>query len=137
MRIRLPWLCSPWMAWPTMALLAAIGTSVVYFVDPSIAGRYPPCPFLFFTSCYCPGCGTLRALHRLLHGDIRSALGYNPLFVLTLPSAAVAGMDQAFARKPVRRFGVDHRLAWGLLAVIVLFWALRNIPVYPLTILAP
>ena len=75
------------LLWPALALLAAVGMGLVYFVDPRPAGNYPPCLFLYFTGCYCPGCGTLRALHRLLHGDLLGALGYNPL---TCPDVAAA-----------------------------------------------
>ncbi len=31
----------------------------------------------------CPGCGTTRALHALVHGDVAAAFGWNP-FTMTL-----------------------------------------------------
>ena len=127
--------------WLALAMLAAAGgTCLVYFVDPRVPGNYPPCLFLFFTGCYCPGCGTLRALHRLLHGDLPGALGYNPLSILLLPflaATAIVGLARTFGRPLLQTFSFPPRLAWGLLAVVVLFWTLRNVPAYPLTVLAP
>ena len=125
------------LAWPT---LAATGAGLVYLVDPRLPGNYPPCLFLAFTGCYCPGCGTLRALHRLLHGDLVGALGYNPLAILMLPFLIIVGGDalaRACGRPLLPLFNVPPRMAWGLLAGILLFWTLRNIQVYPLTALAP
>ena len=129
-----------WVLWPALGLLAAFGTGLLYFVDPRVPGNYPPCLFLYFTGCYCPGCGTLRALHRLLHGDLLGALGYNPLAILTLPLLAIAGilgLGQTLGRPLLRDFTIPPRLAWVLVVAILSFWALRNIPGYPFTMLAP
>ena len=42
-------------------------------VDPNQPGHYPTDPFLAITGLYCPGCGTLRALHALARGDLLTA----------------------------------------------------------------
>ena len=130
----------PRSLWLALAFLALGGTSLVYFVDPRLPGNYPPCLFLYFTGCYCPGCGTLRALHRLLHGDLSGALGYNPLTMLVLPlitATGVAGLMEAVGRPLRFNFTLSHRVAWAVVVVIILFWTLRNVPIYPLTTLAP
>ena len=41
-------------------------------------GHYPTCPFLAITGWYCPGCGSLRAVHDLLHGDLAGAVRPQP-----------------------------------------------------------
>ena len=128
---------SPVLALPMMALTAGAVMSLLYLVDPRVAGNYPPCPFLFLTGCYCPGCGALRALHRLLHGDLAGALGYNAMAVMMLPALGLVGFSRAVGRPLLTGFEFPHRLAWALLAAIVLFFVLRNVPVYPLTVLAP
>src|SRR4051812_8286775 len=53
--------------------------------NPATSGLYPPCPFRYLTGLNCPGCGTLRALHQLLHGHPLAALGLNPLLIFGLP----------------------------------------------------
>ena len=131
---------SPRAAYAGMALLALAGVAALYAFDPRNPGIYPVCPFLFLTGCYCPGCGTLRALHRLLHGDIATALGYNPLAVLSLPFIVysyASGAMRAFRLPAPRPVFVHSRWIWALLAGILAFWTLRNLPVEPLSVLAP
>jgi len=127
-------------AWLTPPALVICGLALVNAVDPRIPGNYPPCLFLFVTGCYCPGCGTLRALHSLLHGDLRSALGYNALTVALLPILGAAycyGVAHAVGRPAIPALRVSQRAAWAALVVVLAFWALRNIPVSPLSALAP
>ncbi len=131
---------SPGMAYAGLAVLGAAGLALLYFVDPRNPGVFPACPFLGLTGCYCPGCGTLRALHVLLRGDVVSALGYNVLTVLALPLIAYSfgtGAMRAFGLKAPSPVFVRPVWIWALLAGVVAFWVLRNLPVAPLTVLAP
>ena len=131
---------SPRAAYTGLALLAVAGMAVLYAFDPRNAGLYPACLFLGLTGCYCPGCGTLRALHVLLRGDVIGAIGYNVLTVLALPLIAYSfgtGAMRAFGLKAPRPVFVHPRWIWALLAGVVAFWVLRNVSVAPLTMLAP
>ena len=101
---------------------------------------FPTCPFLSLTGCYCPGCGTLRALYVLLHGDVIGALGYNVLAVLSLPFIAYSygsGAMRAFGLRAPRPAFVHPYLIWALLLAIVAYWITRNLPFVPLNVLAP
>ena len=123
-----------------LALLAAFGIALLYMVDPRKEGIFPTCPFLSLTGCYCPGCGTLRALRMLLHGDVISAIGYNALAILSLPFIAYSysrGAVKAFGLRAPRPVFIHPNLIWALLATIVAYWILRNLPFAPLNILAP
>ena len=120
--------------------LAAGGLSVVYLLDPGASELYPPCPFLALTGFYCPGCGTLRALHQLTIGHPVAALDLNPLMVLLLPFVAYFLASHAMLAVtgwPLRRFFVRPELIWALLGVVLVYWLLRNVPAYPFTLLAP
>ena len=120
--------------------LAVGGLSVVYLLDPGSSDLYPPCPFLALTGFYCPGCGTLRALHQLTLGHPVAALDLNPLMVLLLPFVAYFLASQAMLAvtgQPLRRFFVRPELIWALLGVVLAYGVLRNIPAYPLILLAP
>ncbi|MBN1971699.1 MAG: DUF2752 domain-containing protein [Candidatus Delongbacteria bacterium] len=57
---------------------------VYYALDPIRDSIFPPCMFHQLTGFYCPGCGTQRALHSILHGKILSGVILNPLPVLLL-----------------------------------------------------
>ena len=131
---------SPRAMYVGLALLAVLGLAVLYNFDPRNPGTYPVCPFLGLTGCYCPGCGTLRSLHQLLHGNFVSAFGYNPLAVLALPFIVysyVTGAARAFRIPAPRPVFVHHFWIWTLLVGVIAFWILRNIAVEPLTVLAP
>jgi hypothetical protein len=82
------------------------------------------------TGLWCPGCGTARALHQLLHGNVAAAFRFNALSMAMLPVAGyLVVRGDASTLKP--------RWIWALLAAIVAFGVLRNIPIYPFTLLAP
>ncbi len=137
---RTRWVGSPWATLAMVSGVAVGGLALLRLVDPRIPGNYPACPFLFVTGCYCPGCGTLRALATLMEGDLRGAMGYNLFTTLSLPILAVLTVV-VLSRNvaPLARFElrVPPLAAWGLLVVILLFWGLRNVPAHPLTWLAP
>lgn len=47
------------------------------------------CPIKFFTGISCAGCGMSRAWLAFLHGEIRLAFSYHPLFLLAAPLVAL------------------------------------------------
>lgn len=119
---------------------AAVGAFVIQHFNPVTAGFFPKCPFFLITGCYCPGCGTTRGLHALFNGDIAGAAGYNLLMVMTLP--ILAWLFVSFALVAVRgralpRVWIPVPIIWAMFYIVVGFWILRNIPVYPLNLLAP
>ena len=121
-------------------LLALGAAAMLYVLDPREPGNYPICPFLGLTGYHCPGCGTLRALHQLLHGSPLTALGYNPLTILSLPFLAyafVAGGLRAFRAPAPAPIFIHPKLIWAMFFGIAAFWVLRNVPIEPLAILAP
>ena len=109
------------------AALAA--TTYVGLVDPNQAGHYPTCPFLAVTGYYCPGCGSLRAVHALTHGDVGAAVGLNVLAVVGIAVVAVFwGLWTLRSWRGQPRTRVAP--AWTLyLAVgtVVVFWVVRNL----------
>jgi hypothetical protein len=120
--------------------LGIVAVTFLYTFDPAVSNLYVPCPFRELSGFYCPGCGSLRALHQLFHGHLVTAFGLNPLTVLFLPflgysflSYIVVGIS---GRTPPTVF-VSAVYIWIILGIIVIFWILRNIPFFPFTLLAP
>ena len=114
--------------------------ALVYARNPEEQGLYPPCIFYALTGLYCPGCGTLRGLHQLLNGNIIAAFGYNPYSMLALPYIGYAFLSALLVSVWGRRLPapfIHPLLIWGLLIAVITFWALRNIPMHPFTVLAP
>jgi hypothetical protein len=115
-----------------VAALAAAAVGVAATVDPNEAGHYPTCPFLSLTGLACPGCGSLRAVHALAHGDVGAAVGLNLLTVL-----AIVPLVVIWVRWLVRTRTGEPRstvapapVVWGLLVVVVAFGVLRNLPAF-------
>ncbi len=121
--------------------LGAAGALVALrLYDPATSLLFPPCPLYKLTGWYCPGCGSLRALHQLLHGNLAAAFAMNPLAVLSLPfllygiaSFLVFQLRGRF----LPRYFIPASSIWVLGALILAFGIARNIPVYPLNLLAP
>ena len=109
------------------ALLAAF--AAVCWPDPRASTFLPRCPLLHLTGCYCPGCGGLRAMHALLHGQFGAALRLNPLLVFALPLALLAVFRPTW-------FGQPRVLGLAVVTLVV-FGILRNVPGWPAELLAP
>ena len=114
---------------------------VLHVADPSEATSFPICPFYAVTGMYCPGCGTLRCLHALLHADLGTALDYNLLTVLFVPLLVVAWLSVGFAgirgRQPPLLWTAQRWSGWALGIGFGLFWILRNVPLEPFSWMAP
>ena len=63
----------------------------------------------------------------------------NPLVVLGLPLFGVAWSIRRWREAKAGRTPAGIPLSWivGATTLILLFWILRNVPVYPFTLLAP
>lgn len=113
-----------------VAVAGASALVVLAKVDPNSPGHYPTCPFFFLTGMYCPGCGSLRALHDLTQLDVVGAWGMNPLLVLVVPvllGAWVAWTVRTYRGVPRRRVlpAVWINL---FLAFVLVYWVARNVP---------
>lgn len=111
--------------------MAAALASVYFALDPA---RYPfpRCPFNLLTGLYCPGCGSQRATHELLHGHVIQAAQLNLLAVLSLPLLALGAADGLLAglTGQPRRAALLYRpwLPWVVFASTLTFTVLRNLP---------
>lgn len=116
---------------PIMVGAAAAAACVAVAVhDPNQSGAWLVCPFLATTGFYCVGCGTLRSLHALLHGDPSRAWAMNPGFLLTLPVLAamwVFTLRRAWRGVP-QRWEPGPIVLGAIPVVVVLYWVLRNVP---------
>lgn len=105
--------------------------AVVGVIDPNEPGHYPTCPFLWATGLYCPGCGTLRTIHALAHLDPVAALGLNPLAVAMIPFLVFwwgRWLVAAWRGRPRRTTLAHPAYLWAFLAVVVVYWVVRNLP---------
>lgn len=109
----------------------AAGTLLVAFRDPGEPGHYPTCPFLLMTGFYCPGCGMMRLVHALAHGDVAAAFGLNPLLFVLLPVLGYlyARWTVLSARGlPMRSALFRPVAAYSFVGVLAVYWVVRNLP---------
>ena len=121
-------------------VLATSGAVLLRLFDPAHSLVFPPCPLHYFTGLYCPGCGSLRAMHALLHGDLRQALAMNALTAILLPFVGYGLLSEIYRHlrgRPIVGTRLPANWIWALFAVIVLFGIARNLPFHPFDLLAP
>lgn len=110
--------------------MAAIILLAIYSILDPARFAFPQCPMKFITNLQCPGCGSQRAMHQLLQGNIFNAFQLNLLFLPAL-IYAVIGYAGAFffpATWPVyQRKYYGTKAAYVALGVIVIFWITRNL----------
>lgn len=130
------WCLQSW-SWTALILGALV---VLALVDPAEVGRRVDCPFHWATGLYCPGCGTLRAVHDALHGRLLAALSRNLLAVVVLPLLLLLAApvpSRLAARWHLAELARSPALSRAVLIAVLGFWIARNLPLGPFAILAP
>lgn len=112
-----------------LAGVMAIFLLLYYRYDPSSSIRAPKCVFKLLTGWDCPGCGSQRALHALLHGHILQALSLNPFVFIAVPAAVLFFIAEAGRRSHPRfyRRVINPASTTAVLVVTVLWWVGRNL----------
>lgn len=100
-------------------LAAILGACLLFFFNPESVSLYPRCPFYVLTGLKCPGCGTLRGIHALLHFRIIDAFRFNPLMVVSIPLIVMLLISPRSRR--------SVWMSWSVLLVVLAYWILRNI----------
>ena len=120
-------------------LLGAVAGLVLFCFDPRQYHFYPVCFFHKATGLLCPGCGALRALHQLLHGQLATAFRFNPILIMSLPF--IFWFGARFARQKAGgqplSLGLRPVWLWLILTAVLVISVLRNLPGTPFALLRP
>ncbi|MDR0758050.1 MAG: DUF2752 domain-containing protein [Tannerella sp.] len=105
---------------------------IIYFrFNPATNVWFPKCPFLLATGLKCPGCGSQRAIHSLLHFDFNSAFSSNALLIVSIPYIILllAGYIVRHVRpQSPFPFLIQHpTVILCYLVFVLVFWFTRNI----------
>ena len=122
-------------------LSLAAAAVLLYLVDPAQSRFLPACPTYLLTGVFCPGCGTTRMLHSLLHLRLFEAFDHNVLMFFLLPLIGCAGLSAylsfVFGRPLVPALRISRWISILILVAAVVFTVLRNLRLPPFTFLAP
>ncbi len=121
-------------------LAVAAGSAVVWFFNPSNVNFLPVCPLYSMTGLACPGCGLTRGFHALFHGDILTSLDFNallPLFCLIFGYLFLGVFLVAVRGRGLSMKFFSPSLLYGFLVILIGFAVLRNLPIYPFSVLYP
>jgi hypothetical protein len=113
---------------PTVTVCCTLAAAVLLFAfDPAVTWWFPSCPLRALTGWLCPLCGSLRAVHALLHGAPRVALALNPLATVGVSAAFVALVHDTV--RPARATRLLLRMCASTtgLALTIAFGVLRNL----------
>lgn len=102
---------------------------IYYALDPSTSDAFPRCSFLSLTGYKCPGCGSQRAVHALLNGDVAGAFRFNALLMIAVPWMGLCLFAEGRRTRNPRLYArLNPELLMSLfLALTLLWWLLRNI----------
>jgi len=98
------------------------------FFDPELYS-FPPCLFRSLTGWLCPGCGSQRAIHQILHGNLVASFKLNPIFPPGILYASLGFVASTFYPKSwpdVKKKYFGLTAAYVSLIVILVFWVGRN-----------
>ena len=114
--------------------------SLYFFINPSEYNFFPKCPFFNYTGIYCAGCGSQRAIHQIINGNIITGIRHNYLLILVfgvLSYKAGIFILNKFHNKTYADIFHKPLATKIILILVLLFWVLRNIRIVPFTELAP
>jgi len=120
-------------------LAISVCLALLYWFDPGQHAFYPRCQFYALTGLYCPGCGSLRALHQLFHGHLAAAFHFNALLLLAMPALGWRVFRRLLQKNLNYSAAAFLPPAWlwfGFSAMLI-FGVLRNLPFTFLSFLRP
>ncbi|MFA5403902.1 MAG: DUF2752 domain-containing protein [Ignavibacteria bacterium] len=102
----------------------------LYLLNPAVYTYHPPCYLYLLTGKLCPGCGGMRGMHQLLHGNLNEAFKLNLLLILFIPFGVYYLLSQfsilIFNKSFPDLISIKY-IFYPVLFIVVLYWILRNL----------
>lgn len=112
-----------------LVIIAVVLAATYYFFDPAEVKWMPRCIWKVATGTDCPGCGSQRMAHALMHGDIAGAWKANAYALCMLPLIGVLLVAELFRNRHPRFYRRLHSpsVIWGLAVSVFIWWVGRNL----------
>jgi hypothetical protein len=122
-----------------VASLTASACAVVWLADPTTpGGLLPVCPATALLGIDCPGCGSLRMLYSMLHGEAFAAMRYNAVGLVAIALLIWSFAAWTYGRFVGRRIRSWQHYRWSAaiaLVVTVVWFVVRNLNFGPFPVL--
>jgi len=122
-----------------VAASAMLACAAVWVGDPTTPnGPLPVCPTKALLGIDCPGCGGMRMLYSLMHGNLVAAVRYNALGLVAVGLLVWAYVAWTYGRVVGRRITSWQHHRWSAVValwVVMAWFVVRNIPFAPFTAL--
>lgn len=107
----------------------------IWIGDPTTPhGPLPVCPTKALLGIDCPGCGSLRMLYSLMHGNVIAAVRFNALALVAVVLLVWAFLGWTYGRVTGRRIRSWQHWRWApmvTLGLVLAWFVVRNIPFAP------
>jgi hypothetical protein len=124
----------------TPLIVAASATAAcmaIWAGDPTTpGGPLPVCPTKALLGIDCPGCGSLRMLYSLMHGNLMAAAKFNALGLAAAGLLVWTYLVWTYGRLAGRRIRSWQHSRWAplvTLSLVTVWFVVRNIPFAPFT----
>jgi hypothetical protein len=118
-----------------VAASATLVCAAIWVGDPTTPhGPLPVCPTKALLGIDCPGCGSLRMLYSLMHGDLPAAARFNAMGLVAVVLLIWAFVAWTYGRLKGRRIKSWQHQRWAAavtLELTVAWFVVRNIPFPP------
>ncbi|WP_346773873.1 DUF2752 domain-containing protein [Rhodococcus sp. X156] len=110
---------------------------MLWLADPTTPGGVlPVCPTNALLGLTCPGCGGMRMVYTLLHGDVTGALRYNAVALVAVAMMVWAWGAWVLSLRRGHLVRSWQHVSWAprVALVVTLTWfVVRNLPWAPFT----
>lgn len=113
-----------------ICILGLIILAVLYRYNPSDYVWMPKCPTKLLFNIDCPGCGFQRAIHAILHGEIKKAFALNPFLFLAAPYAILAIACEFITNLKIKKrlsdIAESKYMRYGYVILFFIWFVIRN-----------
>lgn len=110
--------------------ITAVCILTLYLLNPAEYTYYPTCYLYLITGKLCPGCGGMRGMHQLLHGNFIEALKFNLLLILVVPIGSYYLLSEfsiLIFNRPFPHLPHSKSIFYVVISLVTLYWVLRNL----------
>lgn len=105
-------------------IILIVGFYLFHLEDSPIVLR---CPVKWLTGLSCSACGVQRALHAVLHGNFKEAVGYNYFLLPGSLYAALVVISESSQDRRIKKYIINRPVGLAFMMLALMWMVVRNI----------